>query len=245
MDTKTFTETLKTVEIVVITTIPAIYAIGYTLYKRIKQKKEEIDRLDKTRRLAIFNNWEHEESMLVTSRVKSICNYYKDQGDVDLVSFYQIENGTVARSKLCNMFLTCLVEDDRFGNLTKYIHKLQRIPYSQISSWVEKVRECRLEISTVEEIQNNMIKTVMVDKGTKSSLSEQVRDSNGWFLGICLFEYSKENYNGGDIESQRELMSRFSASITSTFINYHVLRLDKLRELKLSLSDVEVYKEVN
>lgn len=230
---------LGVVEIIAVTVVPAVYVIVYNIHKKITSKREEMESLDKSKRVELFTNWEYDESMQVTSRVRSICNYYKDQGEVDLVSFFQIENGTVARSKLSNMFVTCLAEDGRFGAIPKHLHLLQRVPYSQVASWIEKVRKDILAINDHENIENRYIKDITFDKGAKSSISERVKDNEGWLMGICTFEYSGTNYNGQDEASQKLLMSKFSASVTSTFINYHLLRECKLRELKLTQVDVE------
>lgn len=239
MDQGNTLELLKSLELIVLTVVPVVYAIIYKLLKKVNDKQKEIDRIEKTKRLEIYSNWEHEESMSVTSCIKAMCNYYKDQGAVDLVSFYQLENGTVARSKLCNMFLSCLAEDDRYGLLPKYMHKVQRVPYSQVSSWVEKVRVNFIEVEDCSVVKDEFIKEVCLDKLTKSSLSMQVRDSEGWFVGICVFEYVEVCYNGNDVVGERELLGRFTASINSIFINYHISRLAKLQELKLTLSDIE------
>ena len=239
MDKDFIKNALESVEIIVITVVPVIYATIYQVIKKIQKKKNEMDKIEKSKRIEEYNNWEHEESMFVTSRVRSMCNYYKDQGAVDLVSFYQIENGTVARSKLCNMFLTCLAEDERYGPLPKYLHKLQRIPYSQVASWVELVRCNQVVIPNINNIKNEFIKDTCIDKLVNSSLSEQIKDSNGWFLGICLFEYVGVNYNGKEEMAERAILSNFAASVNSIFINYHEARLNKLTELGLTPADIE------
>ena len=101
--------------------IPAIFATGIKINNKIKEKREELEKENDVKNREKFLEWEHKESMLTIDRVKTVCNYYRDIGNMDLVNYIQFENGTSATSKLCNMFLSCLAEDDRFGSIPKKI----------------------------------------------------------------------------------------------------------------------------
>lgn len=111
--------------------VPAIAGIWYNLKTKVREKESEVRETGKRKALRLYDIWEHEESKVVISKIKDLCNFYKDKGHADLVQYLQLENGTAATSKIQNMFLTCLAEDDRYGSIPKIIKKLQRMPYSE------------------------------------------------------------------------------------------------------------------
>lgn len=234
---------LKEWKEILVIVVPAIYATGYAIWKRIQIKKIEIDKKSIECRVAMFNRWEHEESCNINSKIRSRCNYFKDQGDADLVSYFQLENGTIATSRLHNMFITCLVEDDRFGRLPKAITKMQRIPYSQVAVWIDTVRQHVYGLPNgIEDVESVSFGEILKEKGVRSALYEEVRDGHGYFIGVCSFEYAEAKYNNEDVQSQKEDLHDFKTSVQSIFIEFHMLQEEKLKELKITIEDVNKYR---
>lgn len=231
----------KTINLICVT-IVALLPIILPAWNKIKKKKSEVDDKikseDTEKRIISYDRWEHDESTRVISRVKNECNAFKDKSGADLVSYFQIENGTTAISKLQNMFLTCLAEDDRYGNVPKAMMKQQRIPYSQVASWIDLVRDHVVGVADKTQIKSDTIRDMVVEKKVGSSLSEQVLDAQGYFFGIVLFEYAKENYNKSHIDGEKQSLHDFRTSIESIFRNYHLQREEKLKEFNLTLTDI-------
>lgn len=235
----TWIDILNIVKDSLIVIVPAVWGIIYAIRKNIKEKKTKIDQQAIEKRVEMFNRWEYEMSASIISRIKNCCNYFKDQSAADLVSFFQLENGTIATSKLHNMFITCLAEDDRFGKLPKYIKNLQRLPYSQVNDWVDKVRSGSYKIlKGIEEVDSESCKEILKNKGVKSGLYDRVEDGNGYFIGICCLEYEGFNFNDMSANSQEKLLNDFKVTVHSIFIQYHIDRETKMKELGISQEDV-------
>ena len=231
-------EFIKEIQVVLLVVVPAIYGVIYAVIKKVKEKKSKVDNQAITKRVEIFQNWIVEESLKVVTKIKSACNYYKDQGQADLVSFFQLENGTIATSKLHNMFITCLVEDDRYGRLPKMASKYQRIPYGQVSSWVDEVRRGPNVIPHIEKIEDAYLLEMWKEKLVLSAMYEEVRDANAYFIGFVCFEYSTPDFNGQDKENQKKVIHDFRVAIQSIFIDFHISRENKMKELNIHREDI-------
>lgn len=206
------------------------------------KKKSDYDAKQTAKNESLYNLWVHEESQRVIRKVKDLCNYYKDKGHIDSVSYVQLENGTVATSKLCNMFVSCLAEDDRFGNLPKYISKFQRVPYSRISYWLEKIQELEKESNDNNEIltydseslgANATIREILDSELINSSIIAPVYDPNKVLLGVAVFLYADKNFNDTDLTQQRNMMHGFKVSLESIFLDYYISRQEKRKELNI------------
>ena len=231
---------------------PLLIAAYFGFREKFNKKKKEVDEKkkkedyeefikNKERCKDAFKAWEHEESQRIISKIKNLCNYYKDTSDVDLVSYGQLENGTVATSKLCNMFVTCLAEDDRFGNVSKGIMSRQRTPYSSVASWVDVVRNEVYDIEDLKsfsEKEENKYATMSGYTGAGSMMTESVKDGTGYFIGFVMFEYAEINFNNLDSKKQKITLHEFKASVQSIFITYHIMRDEKMKEYNLSLADI-------
>lgn len=226
---------------------PLIYAICTAMigfFFRFRdiaiKKKKELDRENEAKNRSAYNLWEHEESQRVIRKIKDLCNYYKDKGHMDSVSFIQLENGTVATSKICNMFVSCLAEDNRFGNVHKYISKFQRVPYSKVSYWADKIAAMQPGHSSVILTQdssalgqNASIRELADGEEVKSSVLSPIYDPNGVLIGAGVFLYAQKDFNGMPSSGQEKLMNEFKVSLESVFLDYFISRRDKRKELNI------------
>ena len=114
-----FLKILDKIEPLILVVIPTLFGIWMKTANKIKEKNESFKRGEQKKALEKYNMWEHEESRRVIAKIKELCRVYKDRSKADEVMYLQLENGTVATSKLCNMFITCLAEDDRYSVIPK------------------------------------------------------------------------------------------------------------------------------
>ncbi len=214
--------------------IPAIYLAVYKIYTKIKGIKQKEAEKDKKRNEEIYNIWEHEESKHVIANIKTLCNLYKDRGHSDLVQYLQLENGTMATSKIQNMFVTCLAEDDRYGCLPKLIRKLQRLPYSETVSWLSKLTDEGSKILMTNDVTTSQYSRTYVDdvKNIGSVMAEPVYDQYRTLVGVCIFYYHEKEFNG-QVTTEMERLHEFTKAVESCLLQYHISRDDKKKQLKL------------
>lgn len=230
---------LDKLEPLILVILPAIFGIWLKTTTKIKEKSDTFKKVQNKKALEKYNMWEHEESRRVILKIKELCRVYKDRSKADEVMYLQLENGTIATSKLCNMFLTCLAEDDRYSEIPKKIRHLQRIPYSQVAEWIDKVTQHDLLIPAVDSATFNIDEVFL--KNVKSHMSRTVYDKDGYLIGMVIFNYAKEHYNTSSEEpdpdyeqTQLNLLRQFQASVETVFVTYHVARIDMKRELGIN-----------
>lgn len=217
--------------------IPAAAGIYYKIKTKVKNKEKEVSEAEQAKAKELYDIWEHEESKQVISKIKNFCNLYKDKGDVDLVQYLQLENGTVATSKIQNMFLTCLAEDDRYGKVPKLIGKMQRMPYSECSTWLDSLSKCISEGSTTlgtPDLSKATYNRAVIEglEGKIGSVKiAPVFDPNEILLGICVFYYHDINYNNNQAETERNQILRFKDSVENVLFVYHQARANKKQQL--------------
>ena len=231
-----FLEILDKIEPLILVVIPTIFGIWIKTANKIKEKNDSYKMAVRKKSLEKYNMWEHEESRRVIAKIKELCRVYKDRSKADEVMYLQLENGTVATSKLCNMFITCLAEDDRYSVIPKKIRKLQRVPYSQLSEWVENVTTHECIIDNVQSEGMRVEEPFFEEVG--SHLSETVYDKDGYLIGVVVFNYAEINFNEADREKQIEFLRQFQASVESVFISYHVSRMDMKKQLHLDSDNI-------
>ena len=233
-----FTKLLDDFKSILFVILPALVAVFYEVRDRFRKEKGERIKKNHAKALEIYDKWEHEESKAVIDNIKKFCNYYKDRGHADLVQYLQLENGTMATSKIQNMFMTCLAEDDRLGTIPKMIKLLQRLPYSETTCWVNKVLEVTSEGNTIlrtpdlSKADYNRTSVEGVQGNIGSVMVAPVFDPGNILLGICVFMYQQKNYNNQE-EIEVKHMKEFVTSVESVIVMYHTARTDKKRELGL------------
>lgn len=217
--------------------IPAAAGIYYKVKTKVKKKEKEVSEAEQAKARELYDIWEHEESKQVISKIKNFCNLYKDKGNVDLVQYLQLENGTMATSKIQNMFLTCLAEDDRYGKVPKLIGKMQRMPYSECSTWLDSLSKSISDGNTTlgtPDLSKATYNRAVIDglEGKIGSVKiAPVFDPNEILLGICVFYYHDINYNNNQPEAEREQILRFKDSVENVLFVYHQSRANKKQQL--------------
>lgn len=220
--------------------VPAAYAVGYNVYLKVKERKKSIKVMNQEKAKDHYNLWEHEESKQVISKIKDFCNVYKDKSHADLVNYLQLENGTAATSKIQNMFLTCLAEDDRYGTIPKLISKLQRLPYSEVTCWLNKfenhVNKDNFIIQTPDLSKADYNRTCVegINNTIASVLVGPVYDPNNILLGIVVFYYSGKDYNN-QMEDELNNLRLFKSAVETALLEYHLKRRDKKKALGLEV----------
>lgn len=232
-----FMELLDRIEPLILIVLPALFGIWLKTSNKVKEKNEAYKKMARKKALEKYDMWEHEESRRVIAKIKELCRVYKDRSTADEAMYIQLENGTVATSKLCNMFLTCLAEDDRYSSIPKKIRKLQRVPYSQAAEWVDKVCEHECLLNDIEEQAIHVEESFF--ENVKSHMSETVHDKDGYLIGMVVFNYAEKDYNGASEQSEKTLLRQFQASVESVFISYHVSRVEMKRQLNILDNSIE------
>ena len=116
--------------------------------------------------------------------------------------------------------------------------KLQRIPYSRVSDWIEDILEAHdsgEEYFIVHDLDNTDYGLLDLFKESKihSSVVVPIYDPNNLLIGFCAFYYTNPNLNNQTDESATSLIHHFQSSIESIFLSYHLDRKSKKRELGL------------
>jgi len=232
LDINKITELLSEIEMIFLIIIPAVIAVFIKIRNKVKQKSKAIKKIENKKAQEKYNAWLHDESRRAILKIKELCNVYKDRSHADQVIYIQLENGTTATSKLHNMFVTCLAEDSRYGEISKKIFGLQRIPYSQVAEWIEELSKTSVIIPDTQLIKEKWHCPVM--KEAASHISMSVFNENGYFIGIVVFNYKNINFNGAEESQQLNLIENFKTSLETVFISYHVSQRDKMKELNIS-----------
>ena len=231
---------LKQLEPLLYIVIPFIVGVYIKLSSKVKEQKETVLKANTAKNRQTYIDWEHQESLKIITRIRDLCNFYKDRGHMDLVNYIQLENGTLATSKICNMFLSCLAEDTRFGDVPKMISRIQRIPYSRLSCWVDKIMDdpngTYLESDT-NDVDDCCFRDIMGTDGVRSIVSCAIHDPNGAFIGVCSFFYGGPEWDGRTEIECRDLMVKFVSAVEGLFLDYHISRRKRRKELNLSEGD--------
>ncbi len=216
---------------------PIIFGIYLKLRDKFKETQTKIKDLDVAKAKEEYSVWKHEESQRVIRKIKDMCNLYKDKSNAGLAQYLQLENGTMATSKICNMFVSCLAEDDRYGRIPKLSSRLQRVPYAKVTSWINKIiqnKESSINyVLTPNAAAADYSFTDIIDAPEiKSCIIAPVYDQNEILLGMCIFYYPEINFCNHE-QQEIELINRFRTAIESVLWEYHNDRKHKKQTLKL------------
>lgn len=232
-------EILDKIEPLILVLLPALLGLWLKISTKLKEENDSFRKAERKKATEKYNVWKHEESKRVIIKIKELCRVYKDRSIADDVMFLQLENGTMASSRLCNMFFTCLAEDDRYSEIPKKIRKLQRVPYSQLGEWANTVSEHELLVPQTETTNFHIDEDFLSD--VKSQMARPVFDKDGYLIGVVIFNYSKEFYNSvsgladeKNTYAQSELLKQFQSAVESVFIAYHVSQADFKKQLGLT-----------
>ena len=225
---------LRVVEPIAIYIIAIVVFLCFKLNKIYENSKTKIKEAIVRKNKEVFNNWLHNESRYTILKIKELCNVYFDKSHADNVLYIQFENGTTATNKLSNMYITCIAEDNRYGEITKKCANVQRIPYNDVASWIEDNNsQMFVCISNIDETCK-VLKRQLLFSDVNSTLSISIHDLENNFIGIAIFNYKDANLNGGNEEEEVRIITKFKNSIETVFFSYHILIQDKKKELEIN-----------
>lgn len=236
---KDIIEFLDKIQPLILIIIPTIFGIYLKLQQKLKDKHIEIIKSINNKNRQTYLDYKHEESIKVVLKLKEVCNYYCDIiGNVH-TSYIQIENGTVATSKLCNMFFSCIAEDDRYkGKVIRQSEHIQRMPFVKLSCWFNRLYKSKYKIEHFSCTSDDIDKTLGFNTDIKYIISSFVRDLNGNITGVCNFIYSEDQiFSDKEKEKIEDQMLCFVSSIETIFLSYNINL--KLKRDKLGLKDEE------
>lgn len=223
-------EFIKLVEPLILVVVPLCFGIYLKVKVKCIEKKQEVNKQVNGKHKQELIDWKHKESINVINRLKEVCNYHCDLGHVH-ASYIQLENGTIATSKICNMFFSCIAEDNRYSNIKKSINTIQRIPFTRMSNWFNKIYNSDHQVVYLTKRED--IDDIFTDLGIHCLVSSLVKDQNGLVIGICNFILSdeKEIEELVDCNSQ---MIKFVSSIETVFLDFNLSLKAKSKKLGLN-----------
>ena len=220
-------EFLTHIEPVLLIIIPALYGI----YLKIRARVNALNDANTEKNQLQYDTWRHERSRIVITQIKEQCNVYKDRSGAEHACFLQLENGTAATSKIFNMYLTCLAEDNRYSDSPKIQLNLQRIPYSQLAEWSEESQN-KVYLTDIQADNPTWPQAIM-PRDIKTIISTWVRDKDGFVIGFAVF-MSRACTGGNNTQpKQMELMKEFKTAIETIFLSFNVECQDKRAALGL------------
>lgn len=172
--------------------VPTVVA-GYVLIdKRIKAKLKQLSDRDRDHNIEILKNFSYHESLASLVNIKSIVNMFCDRGSAEVVSYFQLEDGTVAESKLHNMYLSCVAESDRYSTLPKWLHKIQRVPASQVLTSLDILNQ-HSESGLDEVIEYSTLPVhelaILCPRECKAYRARAIHNPDGYVVGYVDFRY--------------------------------------------------------
>lgn len=225
---------IKLIEPLIVVIIPLCFGIYLKIKLKCIEKKQEVLKKVNSKKKQELLDWRHKESINVINKLKEVCNYHCDIGHVH-TSYIQLENGTIATSKLCNMFFSCVAEDNRYSDLRKMIDSIQRIPYTRMSNWFNKIYNSEYQV--VYLIDKRDIDDIFTENiGIRCMISSLVKDSKGLVIGVCNFVYSDEQ-DIEDLNESNAQMLKFVSSVETIFLDFNLELETKKKELHLE--DIE------
>jgi hypothetical protein len=233
-DFEKIAEFLKKLEPFLLIVVPAIIALWIKIKKRVSERNEVEKKKNNDRAWELFKIWEQEESRKTISRIRELCNVYKDTSKADQVLFFHIENGTVSPSSLHSMFVSCLAEDNRYGSkLPKKCASLQRIPFNILTDWVKDQEDDVLLVPDITAKYPAGLGKPEFFSGVKSHISCSLCNDDRITTGFVVFNYSHINYDDLDGTAQRNILYNFKVAVKTVFLDYQISTRDKKSELKI------------
>lgn len=228
------TEFIKLIEPLILVVIPLCFGIYLKLKLKVIDKKSEVLKQLSGKNKQKLLDWRHKESIQVINKLKEACNYHCDLSHVH-ASYIQLENGTLATSKLANMFFSCVAEDNRYSDLRKMVDIIQRVPFTRMSNWFNIIYTSEHDVVYI--IDRKDIDDIFYDNiGVRCMISSLVRDSKGLVIGVCNFIYSDEQ-DIDDLEEIKTQMFKFVSSIETIFLDFNYNLENKKKELGLEDSE--------
>lgn len=172
--------------------IPIAVTGYYTITKQLNSKLKQLELRTNERSNNIFKDFSYKESINSLVHIKSIINMFCDKSAADIVCYYQIEDGTVAASKLHNMYLTCVSESDRYTTIPKYVSNIQRVPAARVLTYLSAILNSKSGLNIV--LPTNKLPDYELDllypKECRAFRVRGVRNDHGYLVGYVEFRYN-------------------------------------------------------
>lgn len=209
---------IKSIEPLFLVVIPCIFGFYLKLKNKLTTKKREIEKEENSKNNKQLADWRHEESIRIINRLKESCNYHCDLDYVH-TSFLQLENGTLATSQICNMFFSCVAEDNRYSEMRKLTEYIQRVPFTRMSKWFNIINDSKEKVIYITNLKD--IDDIFLTAGVKCMVSGLVHDTDGLVIGVCNFMFSEEHTEEELYEYEQKMIS-FISSIETIFLGFNV-----------------------
>lgn len=226
---------------IILSLVPVGVAFYYGFRKKYNKKIKELKKQDHEKAQQELLHFSHVKSIWSMKNLEEICNIYVDRSHADCVLYLQLENGTMADSKLQNMFITCMAESNRYTNLPKRMNKIQRLPLQSIVSYIEGVNQSdKVEYITSELNSDTGVKArdLLFPQNISAWRMRVVRNRSGYIVGYIVFEYLFDAGKNGvsefrDDEQPSSLIDQCQAAIESELLRYNNQIESKRKELGL------------
>ena len=226
---------------IVLAVVPVGAAVGFKIWKTWAKKWKDARKKDHEKAQQELINFSHSKSMWSMKNLKDICNVYVDKSHADCIMYLQLENGTMADSKLQNMFITCMAESDRYSELPKRLRKIQRLPLQSIISYIERVNDKGMIEIVADELTlegDIRAKNLLFSQNISAWRMKVIHNRDGYITGYVVFEYLFDSYKNGklefeDDENQGSLIDQCQAAVESELLRYNNQIESKKKELGL------------
>lgn len=226
---------IRAIEPLILIIVPLLFSVWIKLKSKLLEEKVKTEQKINGKSKEQFNDWRHSESIRIINKLKEVCNYHCDISKVH-ASYLQLENGTLATSKLCNMFFSCIAEDSRYSKLNKLTNTIQRKPFTMLADWFNTTYNS--EHSVVYLTSKEQIGDTLYDLGIRCMVTSLVRDPKGLVIGVCNFIFDEEKTITELDEDFEQQMLKFASSIETIFLTYDINTKAKRKELHLPEEDV-------
>ena len=234
-------EVLQLLGDIILVLIPFVATIGYAIWKKWKDEWNTQKEKDHEKAQQELLHFSHTKSIWSMKNLEEICNMYVDKSHADCVMYLQLENGTIADSKLQNMFITCMAESDRYSELPKRMNKVQRMPLQSIVSYIEKVNQCGMIEMLSKDITSDVdekAKNLLFPQSISAWRMKVIHNRSGYVIGYVIFEYLFDSYHNGKIEfdddeNPTSLIDQCQAAIETELFRYNNQIESKRKELGL------------
>lgn len=243
MDTNTVDNIRQFLELLgeaILVLVPIAAVIYYKVVKAWKEKKASLKLKDREVAEQELLNYSHTESMTSMENLRGICNLFFDRTHADRVAYYQLENGTMADSKLQNMFISCMAESDRYSTLPARVSHVQRCPVQSVVSHIEAVNKAAF-IEYVKDFDgyNHLdprVKDILYARDASAIRIVTVHNTAGYITGYVIFEYLFDELGIDGFkadECPNSLIRECAAAVESELLRYTTLVATKKSELGL------------
>lgn len=221
---------IEMIEPLFLVVIPLCFSIWLKLKVKLMEEKSKIIKEEEEVSKQAFVNWRHEESIKIVTKLKELCNYYCDTSHA-YTAYIQLENGTLATSNLCNMFFSCIAEDNRYSKSEKLINNIQRVPFTQMADWFNKITNSEHKIVYLSD-QKDIDEVFFIESNVRSMLATLVRNTKGIIIGVCIFYFTEEKTNE-ELDNLKDDLLSFSSGVETLFFTYDLNTKEKRKELKI------------